>query len=265
MRLAFIGTSHISGLKLGWELLPKDVKSNVDVTFIGFPAPVFAKQIHKGWRFQDNKIFPTELGIKQFLEKMSGNPNTPISPLDYDAVCFVDLFFCYDFSLIYGSFNDIFYSSDKVPISESTYRTILKDRNGKATYNNHPVVDTLPEITVFPFINSIQKINPELQLFLTPRPFLPSQRLEKHKWSWRDAQSIIKAGSVFDSAATERLETCGVSFLPRTDEQISLDSGVTDDSFSLGLLSDGVTMDEHTNGEFGLLTIKQLLSHLDLI
>lgn len=260
MKLAFIGTSHISGLKLGWDLLPKETTKNIDVTFIGYPAPVFAKQIHQNWLFEDNKIFPTEPGIKEFLKKMSGNSNTPISPLEYDVVCFVDLFFCYDFSLIYGSFNKIFYSSDKIPISESTFKTILKDRNGKATYNNHSVVGTLPEITVFPFINSIKKINPELKLFLTPRPFLPTQRLEKHKWSWRDTESILKAGNLFDIAATERLKQCEVTFLARTDEQISEESGVTDDSFSMGLLADGVTMDEHTNGEYGSLTIKQLLS-----
>ncbi|MGK0269615.1 MAG: hypothetical protein ACI88H_000247 [Cocleimonas sp.] len=262
MRLAFIGTSHISGLKLGWGLLPEHYKKNIDVSFIGYPAPVFAKQIYKDWLYDNDKILPTEPGLKYFLEKMSGDPDTPISPLDYDVICFVDMFFCYDFCLAYGSFNKIFFSSDRIPISENTYKTILKDRNGKATYNSHPVVGNVPEVSVFPLIDSIKQINKELKLFLTPRPFIPLQRLDKYKWGWTESSSIVKAGNIFDAAANEKLIEYDVSYLPRTDEQISFTSGVTDNDFSLGVLKDGNTLDEHMNGEYGLHTIKQLLTQL---
>jgi len=262
MKIAFIGTSHLSGLKLGWDLLPNDLKKNIYASFIGYPAPVFAKQIHEGWLIDNNEIYPTESGVKYFLEKISGDPNSPIRPLDYDVVCFVDLFFCYDYCLIYGSFNKVLYSSDKVPISDDCYKAILKNRIGKVHYNSHPVVDTVPEISVFPFIESIKQINPRLQLFLAPRPFSLNQKSDKFKWSWPSSKSILNAGNIFDNAASEKLNKYGVTYLPRTDQQTSFKSGLTDDVFSIGVLDDGITLDEHTNGQYGLLTINQLFTYL---
>lgn len=265
MKIAFIGTSHISSLKLGWEKLPKTLQSEFDVAFIGFSAPLLAKQIYTGWDLNEKKLKPTDPQVNYFLEKISGQPNTAIEPLEYDVICFVDLFFCYDFSLNYAQYNKVLTSKDNIPISSDIYKKILEGRLGKANYTNHPTVGNIPNISTLPLIAQIRNINKDLALYLTPRPFLPSQNLTKYHNSWPSTESINKAGKIFDAASENILSSFQVSYLPRTKEQISKSTGVTPDKYSLGLLDDKATLNEHMNGSYGLQTINQLLVELKTI
>lgn len=259
MRIAFIGTSHISALKTGWEALPADLRSGHDAIFIGYSAPSLSQQTHVGWLTEGDGIHPTQPSVRYFLELTSGSSDTPIKPLNYDVVCFVDMFFCYDFSVIYARQMGRAIIVDDVPVSDYTYTKILEPLLGESQYSNHPKVGDVPNNSQEWLLKETIRLNPDLRVFLTPRPFMPAHRLKNKYPNWSDPNMVCRVASLFDVAVSNRLKDLGIVYIPRTKEQVCPVTGATPDNFSVGWIDEKKTYNEHMNSEYGRIICNTII------
>ena len=203
------------------------------------------------------------MSAKKYIHSISGLKDVGVTPSQYDVIVFVDMFYCYDYSLIFAHPVDDVLTADGVPISDYAYRSILRDRMGWSAYTAHPTVGDVPDNWQAHVIRQFVVLNPKARYVLSPRPFSTSLNSLKRFSPWVKSEQIRYAGRTFDEIAEAELRQLGVEYLPRAEEQICDTTGATPDRFSLGWRDETRTLlNEHMNCDYGAIVVRDILAAL---
>lgn len=259
MKLLVIGTSHVGALRAGWDLLPTEIQETFDATFVGFPAPVLAKQVHQGWPEVSGAFKPTVPRFMSALRQCCGDELWEFRPSRFDIIVLVDWFFCYDFAILYGSIKNGSLILDKVPVSWSLFERALESIIGSAEYRDHPLIGSVPRTSMMEILTRIRALNTSARMYLCPRPMMPTQRVRARFGTSHDLPAVMALGHSFDRVCKRVLGSLNIDYIDRPTESICPESGASRDDLSVGWIEPArKLLDEHLTGKYGEMVWKKI-------
>jgi len=260
VRILFFGTSHCGMFREAWGLLPEQARAGWTADFFAAPAPMLAKAVSESklpiegvWRHH----YPE---LSSYLARLKGGLVDEVSFREYDRVVFVDMFCCYDNCHLHTSNGIYGLALDGVPVSRSAWNAAIRSTICRAEYNDHPRVGNLLPMSLLPFIEmAVRGITPA-NVFVTPRPVLPSQRLNSRYGKGLCGDMIGKCVEWFDAVATDIFAQIGVTYVPRPECSICPRTGGSLDELSVGWLDEGETkLNEHLTAEYASPIINSVI------
>lgn len=257
MNILFIGSSHCAMIKKAFDQIPNNEKP-FQAEFAAFTAPEISLQNSVGWKTEGVKLLCTEYLLRNKVLKGGGEDCVFANFDGVDVICYVDLFYCYDFGLIYfGQKKDGITDERNKIISQGVFERSLYNLLGTSSYKNHTQVNDVPVNNVDKMFAAVQGISPNSKKILIPRPLSPTQRIEDKFTSKGYPKVWIEfMTSVFDKVALTKLKERGISFISRPEDSIDINTGMTLNELSASWPKNA--LDEHLNMRYGKMILEQI-------
>lgn len=262
-RIAVVGTSHVGCVRAALDTSSHLVDRWRDAFFFAVNAPMLSKQNARGWPEPNGTLSFDIPEARAFLRRLFGNPELRFVPAQFDVVVLIDFFYCYDFAYQLCDNKPGPRRISDAPVSEALFKEIVRHRIGRSWYGPESQVGEVPDNTITPLLGLMKQISPQTRFLLAARPAQPVANRKVRGVNVDDAQ-ILSGMRIFEDAARERLAEIGIDFVTRSTEQCCPATGLTPDRFSVGPHpSLAAALDEHTNGEYGMLLLQQVESMMD--
>lgn len=256
LKLAVVGTSHVSALRLAQESVTQYFDG---IYFFALNAPILSKQNYLGWPGEPGTMSCNIPEGTAFLKRLFGDARHAFDPLDFSHILLVDFFFCMDFSFIFRDRSSNALRISDTLISDTLFEEVVLSKLGISSYGEHSAVGTVPENSIIPLLENMRNRAPDSKFFLSPRPFQPS-RNKGHLNIQLSKEEVDKGRNCINNSAIKSLNRIGITYLAPTDQQLCPDTGLTKDEFSVGPSQNNQSMlDEHMNSAFGELVLNQML------
>lgn len=244
-RICVIGNSHITAMKLGWEIVGHE-RPDLEATFFGAPAKTIAQTA-----VRENTIFPASPEVEQFFLQTSGGK----SQID-------DTYDCY---LVCG----LKFSLARLLSMSDRHRTETESRDDRrpisAEFLHAVIASGLRQSLAIEIARKLRRIS-AAPIVVIPVPFR-SDHGENHlpERFAEDAQRR-QIAERFKAAAESAGEELNVEICFQPDatisEQLLTKAMYSRGSAPLGNMTDAHPDDDatHMNGEFGALVWRELFA-----
>lgn len=258
MRTAIVGTSHVNAFRAAVETTQNSSLPEQPIFFFALNAPILSKENSLGWQGASGTMScRTDVG-RAFLKRVFSQPDLIFDPAEFDRILLVDFFFCCDYAFLLRNREVDSVSVDGRLISHALFKEVMRSRLGKSQYAKSSAVGDVSENSLLPLLSDIRTRAPEAQIYLTPRPFQPTNNKTYLKIGL-SAEEINLCYTLFNSAAEEALSPIGITWCSQPIQTIDKASGLTADTYSIGAHATlPGQLDEHLNAIYG----EQILSEI---